>query len=311
VPSILASFPRSCCFAPVLSLEHLAELARAHEGELNAPVREFAIGKTHFDFNTTPQLMGVINLSPDSWYQESVCRTTESAIERGELLVAQGAALVDVGGESSVLDAERVEASQQAARLVPVVRGLAEAGILVSAETYQPAVAQSCLEAGAAVINLTGPGEAEAIYHLCAEHEAAVIICFVQGENVRAVDELQLEADSIPLMLEFFAREIERAEKTGVQKILIDPGLGFYYRNLDDSSVRIQRQMEVFLNTFRLRKLGWPVCHALPHAAEIFKDEVRCAEPFFAVLAALGKASLFRTHEVPRTRAVLETLGVY
>jgi hypothetical protein len=75
--------------------------------------------------------------------------------------------------------------------------------------------------------------------------------------------------------------------------------------------VRIRRQTEVFLNSFRLRQLGWPVCHALPHAAEIFKDEVRCAEPFFAVLAALGKTSLFRTHEVPRTRAVLETLGVY
>jgi dihydropteroate synthase len=295
----------------VLSLENLTELARAHEADLNAPVREFAIGKSHFVFNTTPQLMGVVNLSPDSWYQESVCRTTESAIERGKLLVAQGAALVDVGGESSVLDAERVDASQQETRLMPVVRGLVEAGVLVSAETYEPSVAQACLEAGAMVINLTGPGEAKAIYRLVAERDAAVIICFVQGENVRAVDELKLGADSIPVMLEFFVREIDRAQSAGVQKILIDPGLGFYYCNLDDSSARIRRQMEVFLNTFRLRALGWPVCHALPHAAEIFKDEVRCAEPFFAVLAALGKTSLFRTHEVPRTRAVLETLNVY
>jgi dihydropteroate synthase len=295
----------------VLSLEHLAELARAHEADLKSEVREFAIGETHFDFDAAPYLMGVVNLSPDSWYRESVCLTTESAIERGKILVEQGAALVDVGGESSVLDAERVGASEQEARLVPVVRGLAEAGVLVSAETYEPAVARACLEAGAAVINLTGPGEAEAIYRLVAEHEAVVIICFVQGENVRAVDELELEADPIPAMLEFFAGEIERAQSAGAQKFLIDPGLGFYYRNLDDSSVRIRRQMEVFLNSFRLRQLGWPVCHALPHAAEIFKDEVRCAEPFFAVLAALGKTSVFRTHEVPRTRAVLETLGVY
>jgi dihydropteroate synthase len=295
----------------VLSLEHLSELTRAHEADLNAAVREFSIGKTHFDFNTTPHLMGVVNLSPDSWYQESVCLTTESAIERGKLLVAQGAALVDVGGESSVLDAERVGATEQTALLVPVVRGLAGAGTLVSAETYEPSVAQACLEAGAAVINLTGPGEAEAIYRLVAERGAAVIICFVQGDNVRTVDELKLEADPISVMLEFFAREIDRAQSAGVQKIFIDPGLGFYYCNLDDSSARIRRQMEVFLNTFRLRALGWPVCHALPHAAEIFKDEVPCAEPFFAVLAALGKTSLFRTHEVPRTRAVLKTLNVY
>ena len=62
---------------------------------------------------------------------------------------------------------------------------------------------------------------------------------------------------------------------------------------------------------FRLRALGYPVCHALPHAFEYFGEEVRCAEPFFAVLAALGKTDLFRTHEVPRTRAVLQTMGAF
>jgi hypothetical protein len=69
--------------------------------------------------------------------------------------------------------------------------------------------------------------------------------------------------------------------------------------------------MRVFLNSFRLRTLGFPVCHALPHAFEYFGEEVRCAEPFFAVLAALGKTDLFRTHEVARTRAVLDTLRIY
>ena len=92
---------------------------------------------------------------------------------------------------------------------------------------------------------------------------------------------------------------------------MIDPGLGFYYRNLQDSATRVQHQMKTFLNTFRLRKLGYPVCHALPHAFEYFGEEVRGAEPFFAVLAALGKTDLFRTHEVPRVKAVLDTMRVY
>jgi dihydropteroate synthase len=69
--------------------------------------------------------------------------------------------------------------------------------------------------------------------------------------------------------------------------------------------------MSVFLNSFRLREFGFPICHALPHAFEYFGEEVRCAEPFFAVLASLGKADLFRTHEVTRTRAVLDTLRVF
>jgi len=75
--------------------------------------------------------------------------------------------------------------------------------------------------------------------------------------------------------------------------------------------VRVRHQMSIFLNTFRLRTLGFPVCQALPHAFEYFGEEVRSAEPFFAVLAALGKTDLIRTHEVARTRGVLETLRVY
>jgi dihydropteroate synthase len=65
------------------------------------------------------------------------------------------------------------------------------------------------------------------------------------------------------------------------------------------------------LSGFRLRTIGFPLCQALPHAFEYFGQEVRCAEPFFAVLAALGKTDLFRTHEVARVRPVLETLQAF
>jgi dihydropteroate synthase len=146
---------------------------------------------------------------------------------------------------------------------------------------------------------------------MVAAHDAAVILCYVQGKNVRDVADFDFSADPIAMMREHFARRIELALKNGVEKILLDPGLGFYYRNLQDSAVRVRHQMTVFLHTFRLRTLGFPVCHALPHAFEYFGEEVRSAEPFFAVLAALGKTDLFRTHEVPRIKAVLDTLGIY
>ena len=183
--------------------------------------------------------------------------------------------------------------------------------ILVSVETYQPAVTKVCLEAGANILNLTGDPAGEEIFRIAAANDAAVIICFVQGENVREVGVFDLSADPISMMSDYFARRIEVATRCGVEKIFIDPGLGFYYHNLQDSAVRVRHQMKVFLNSFRLRTLGYPVCHALPHAFEFFGDEVRCAEPFFAVLAALGKTDLFRTHEVARTKAVLETLKVF
>jgi len=236
---------------------------------------------------------------------------TADAIARGKLLAAQGASIVDVGGESTLLGSERVDAVGQSARLLPVISDLSRAGVAVSAETYCAEVARESLQAGASLINLTGGGEAEAIYESVAAHEAAVIICFVQGRNVREVADLELGEDPVPMLLDYFGREIERAQAAGVNRIIIDPGLGFYYRNLEDSADRVRHQMKVFLNTFRLRLLGWPVCHALPHAFEYFGEEVRTAESFFAVLAALGKTSLFRTHEVPKVRAVLETLRDY
>jgi dihydropteroate synthase len=295
----------------MLTLEDLAALLESHRSAAASRVAEFAIGGRHFAFNSRPAIMGVINLSPDSWYRESVALSVDAAIQRGRVLHAQGADLVDVGAESTLAHAARVDAFGQQSKLLPVLRGLREAGVLVSVETYEPDVARACLEAGANVLNLTGTAHAEVIYRLVAAHDAAVILCYVQGPNVREVGDFDFGADPVEHMREHFARQIELAQRCGVQRILVDPGLGFYYRNLQDSALRVRHQMRVFLNTFRLRSLGWPVCHALPHAFEFFREEVRCAEPFFAVLAALGKTDLFRTHEVPRIRAVLETLRVW
>jgi dihydropteroate synthase len=294
----------------MLSLEQLAELLGSHREAAKFKVREFAIGRQFFAFNSAPAIMGVVNLSPDSWYRESVCLSTEKAIERGRILRAQGAQIIDVGAESTLAHAARLDESAQKNKLLPVVQALAAADLLVSVETYQASVARACLEAGAKVVNLTGTEEAAEIFSLAAAHEAAVILCFVQGPNVREVGDFDLGGDVIGRMRDYFSALAERALKSGVEKLLLDPGLGFYYRNLQDSAVRVRHQMMTFLQTFRLRELGFPVCHALPHAFDYFGPEVRCAEPFFAVLAALGKTDLFRTHEVPRVRAVLDTLRV-
>lgn len=295
----------------VLKLEQLAELVENNRDAARARVREFSIGGRHFDFNSQAAIMGVINLSPDSWYRESVCLTAEGAIRRGRTLMEQGAAIVDVGAESTLAQAALVDEPLQNSRLLPVIRALREAGGLVSVETYQPAVARACLEAGASVLNLTGTECDDELLRLVAAHDAALILCYVQGRNVREVGDFDFSADPVEQMRGYFERQIENARRNGVEKILIDPGLGFYYRNLQDSVSRVRHQMNMFLNTFRLRTLGFPVCHALPHAFEFFGEEVRCAEPFFAVLAALGRTDLFRTHEVPRTKAVLDTLRAF
>jgi dihydropteroate synthase len=295
----------------MLTLEQLAGLLEKNRAAASARVKEFSVGGKAFQFNSRPAIMGVVNLSSDSWYRESVCLTADSAVRRGLLLKAQGAEIVDVGAESTLSHASRVDEPGQNSKLLPVIRELRAADVLVSVETYQPGVTRACLEAGANILNLTGADGSEDLFRMVAAHDAAVIICYVQGKNARDVGDFDFSGDPAATMLDYFARQIETAARSGVERIFIDPGLGFYYRNLQDSAVRVRHQMAVFLNTFRLRTLGFPVCHALPHAFEYFGEEVRCAEPFFAVLAALGKTDLFRTHEVPRIKAVLETMNVF
>jgi dihydropteroate synthase len=293
----------------MLSLESLAALHDAHRDALKAEVASFDLRGKTFSPSSGPHLMGVVNLSADSWYRESVVLNTEAAVRRGRRLAVEGADLVDVGAESTILHAARVDEAGQRSVLPPVVRELNAAGVLVSVETYHPTVTEACLKAGAAVLNLTGTRDNEAHYRRVAEYDAGVIICYVAGDNVRVVDHLNLAEDHTRTLHDYFARQVEMATACGVRRIWIDPGMGFYYKNLQDSAERVRYQMRTFLHTFRLRTLGWPTCHALPHAFEFFEEEVRTAESFFAVLALLGKTDLLRTHEVARVRGVVRTMG--
>src|SRR5215471_18638290 len=106
----------------MLRLADLAELAEKNRSALEAQVQEFSLAGRAFAFNSRPAVMGVVNLSADSWYRESVSLTTESAIRRGQVLVAQGADLVDIGAESTLAQAARVDDTAQTQRLLPVIK---------------------------------------------------------------------------------------------------------------------------------------------------------------------------------------------
>jgi dihydropteroate synthase len=292
----------------VISLSALAALAEAHRADVDLPVAPLLVGDQVFDVDQHPVVMGCINLSRDSTYRESIATSSASAIRKGRVLAAQGADLIDIGAESSTAKAARVGSDQQIDTLVPVIRTLAEDGLLVSAETYEPEVARACLEAGARVLNFTGTAHQDEIFALAAQFQATVVLCYVGGDNVREISDVTLEEDPIPGLLRYFETRVAIAREAGVARLVLDPGMGFYYGNLVDPATRLRHQTRVLTNTFRLRRLGLPICQALPHAFDLFEDQFRTAEGFFAVLAALGGASVLRTHEVPQVRAVLTGL---
>lgn len=292
----------------MITLASLVRLAREHAEDLDRPVVPFSLGQRVFRDGERPAVMGTVNLSRDSTYRESVATSVGSAIRKARVMAAQGADLVDVGAESTTAKAARVDAERQLATLVPVVRALAADGIVVSAETYEPVVAEAALDAGAQVINFTGAEHEEEIFRLAAARDALVVLCCVRGSNVREITDVALDVDPIPGLLAYFERRVATARACGVERLVIDPGMGFFYGNLTDPRTRVDHQAQVILNSFRLRRLGLPICHALPHAFDLFEDEFRTAEGFFAVLAHLGGTGLMRTHEVPRVLAVLDAL---
>src|SRR5271154_354004 len=121
----------------MLTLEHLAGLLEKKDrAAASARVQEFSIGGKKFHFNSQPAIMGVVNLSADSWYRESVCLTTDAAVQRGKVLKAQGADIIDLGAESTLAHAARANDKVQKSKLIPAIKQLRKENILVSVETY-------------------------------------------------------------------------------------------------------------------------------------------------------------------------------
>jgi dihydropteroate synthase len=289
----------------MISLEALSTLFQNHSTALKTPIAQLEFDGKLF---SQPALMATVNLSRDSTYRESIAITTEAAIRKSRVYFAQGADLIDIGAESSTAKAARVNAQDQIRALVPVIEQLSADGIPVSAETYEPEVVKACLQAGAKVLNFTGNEYEDEILDLASQFNATVVVCYVGGANVREITDLNLDADPIPALAAYFEKRIESALSHGVTNIVIDPGMGFYYGNLVDPLTRVKHQTNVILNSFRLRELGYPICQALPHAFDLFEDEFRTAESFFAVIASLGGVNLIRTHEISKVRPVFNAM---
>jgi dihydropteroate synthase len=292
----------------VITLESLAGIAAAHRGALEQPVARLSVGENVYDTDAEPIVMGVVNVSRDSTYRDSIATSVASAVRMARVMAAQGAQIVDIGAESSTAQATRVSSLDQLSGLRPVIEALVESGIHVSAETYDVEVVSGCLKAGARVLNLTGSQWDDQVFELAAEFEATVVMCFVGSTHARGIGQVDLVADPVPMLLDYFGERIELARSRGVDRIVVDPGLGFYYANLTDPVVRARYQAQVLLNGFRFRSLGVPLCQALPHAFDLFGDQYRSAEGFFATLAHLGRTGVYRTHEVANVVAVLRAL---
>ena len=293
----------------MLTPDVLLPLWEAHRDALAAPVRTLEFSRWGRTFTDRAYQMGVVNLSRDSSYRESIVHTVDAALYRSRRMTIEGAAMVDVGAESTGETADVLDIEAQLASLLPVVRALVDDEIMVSAETYHTEVAVAALEAGAAVINLTGRVDDVELYEAIARHDAGLILCYTPGENSRSTDDVPSAESMIDEQLAFFRERLGMITEAGVDKIWIDPGFGFAL-NLPDGPERVRYQTDNTLQSFRFRELGWPVCVTGASSVYLFHDEARVAETGMAALALLAKANLLRSHEVARVQPMIDLLDI-
>jgi dihydropteroate synthase len=175
------------------------------------------------------KLMGVVNVTPDSFSDGGLYLDAEAAIAHGRELREQGAAILDVGGESTRPGAEQVPEDEELRRVVPVIEGLADAGVELSVDTSKAAVAAAALDAGAAIVNdVTALRGDEAMAALCAERGATVVLMHMLG-NPRTMQANPVYEDVVEDVKAFLAERVEAAVAAGVaeERIWLDPGIGF------------------------------------------------------------------------------------
>ncbi|GHH85423.1 dihydropteroate synthase [Streptomyces sulfonofaciens] len=252
-------------------------------------------------------VMGVVNVTPDSFSDGGRFFDATTAVKHGLDLVAQGADLVDVGGESTRPGAARVDEAEELRRVVPVVRGLASEGVAVSVDTMRASVAERALAEGALLVNDVSGGLADpAMIPVVAEAAAPFVVMhwrgFLEGPNVRGV-----YADVVSEVVTELRARIDAVVDGGVRadRIVIDPGLGF--------SKDAEHDLTLLAHLDRLADLDRPVLVAAsrkrflgrvlasPDGAPPPARERDAATAAVSAIAAHQGAWAVRVHEVRPT----------
>ncbi|MFB6170023.1 MAG: dihydropteroate synthase [Haloarculaceae archaeon] len=173
-------------------------------------------------------VMGILNVTPDSFHDGGRYATTDAAVERAEELVAAGADVVDVGGESTRPGAEPVAVDEEKRRVVPVVRAIADLDALVSVDTRRPEVARAALDAGADVLNDVSGLEDPKMAQVAADHDVPIVIMHSIEAPVDPETEVEYD-DVVEDVIDALTERVLRAERAGLDRsqIIVDPGLGF------------------------------------------------------------------------------------
>lgn len=203
-----------------------------------------------------PRVMGVVNVTPDSFSDGGRFLATDDAVDHGRELLADGADILDIGGESTRPGATRPLVEEELARVVPVIEELAAAGAVLSVDTMRAEVAEAALKAGAQIVNDVSGGLADPrILEVTAAHGAVFVLMHWRAHalHMQAADHLVYADGVVETVRSELAHRVEAALAAGVgpERIVLDPGLGFS-KTADDN-------WRLLAGVGRIASLGFPV----------------------------------------------------
>ncbi len=246
------------------------------------------------------KLMGVVNVTPDSFSDGGRYLDADAAVAHGEELARDGAEILDIGGESTRPGAVEVDAGEELRRTEPVVAALAGRAV-VSIDTSKLAVAEAALDAGASIVNdVTALRRDPEIAALCADRGAGVVLMHMPG-SPRTMQDNPSYGDVVDEIKAFLAERIEAAVSAGVEeeRIWLDPGIGF--------GKTVEHNLELLRRLAELRGLGRPLVIGTSRKSFIGKidgsevDERLGGSIASSVLAAAEGADVLRVHDVAET----------
>lgn len=254
-----------------------------------------------------PIIMGILNLTPDSFSDGGSYPTPEDAIARGLQMVEEGALIIDVGGESTRSGATPVTEEEECARVLDVVKALASKGICVSIDTRHAPVARAALEAGASIINDVSGFRDPAMVDLAASCDAGLVVMHMGGDDPRTMQNEPVYEDVVAEVRDYLKAQADNLIAHGVarERICLDPGPGF--------GKTAKQTIELMRNFHEFNRLGFPTMVAVSRKSYIGeayhiedpkeRDSASAAE---ALMACELGASVIRTHNVALTAQALE-----
>ncbi len=257
-----------------------------------------------------PRVMGIVNITPDSFSDGGRHATTQAALARCEQMVKEGVDILDLGGESSRPGAVPLPLEEEWARVLPVLKGALSLGVPVSVDTYKPEIMRAALDLGADIVNdiyaLRWPGALEAV----ASHPSCgVCLMHMQGEP-QSMQGLPIYGDVLAEVGAFLAARAAAARVAGLhpERVVLDPGIGFG-KTVEHNLALLARQEELLALGYPLM-VGWSRKSTLGVLTGRPVGDRLAASVAAALAAALHGAGVLRVHDVAATVDALKVMGV-